>query len=108
MSCSRLLATIGACMRAAAAVLAFGAFITSPRLQMFVEALVLQRVLVDIDPAGLVRQGLWRTKSGAVCGGQTWIMSKSAADLLLARRRRWSRTRPLRAARRYASGGDRS
>jgi hypothetical protein len=38
---------------------------------------VAQRVLVDIDPAGGVGQRAdTRMKSGAVCGGTTWIMSK--------------------------------
>jgi hypothetical protein len=39
------------------------------------ETSMLQRVLVDIQPA-LSAKGLERTKSGASCGGQTWIMSK--------------------------------
>jgi hypothetical protein len=56
MSSSTLLATTGACMRAAAAVLALGAFITSPSDQMFSKVLWRSVVLIDVDPAGGIGQ----------------------------------------------------
>ncbi len=70
-------ATTGACLRAAAAVFAFGAFITSPSDQTL--SWVLWRSVAwstSTQPAASAR-GETRTKSGAVCGGQTCSMSNS-------------------------------
>src|SRR6056297_3694994 len=77
-----LSATVGACLRAAAAVLALGAFITSPSDQML-SYRVWRRVAwsTSTQPAASA-SGDTRMKSGAVWGGQTCSMSNSTSTVV--------------------------
>ena len=78
---SKLCATTGACLRAAAAVFALAHCHVTEREDV-VERLVPQRARVDIDPAAASASGLTRMKSGAFWGGTAWSISKSCATVL--------------------------
>ncbi|MNV52338.1 hypothetical protein D3C71_1444240 [compost metagenome] len=78
-----MLATTGACLRAAAAVLALLVLATSPRACTLVY-LRWRRVCgsTSTQPA-LSANGLSRMKSGATCGGTTCSMSKASIRVSL-------------------------
>jgi hypothetical protein len=61
-----------------------GGSCTSPSDQMFSKRLCCSVVWIDIDPAGGIGQRADALmKSGAVCGGTTWIMSKDFSTISL-------------------------